>query len=140
MSVATVRTMTKLTTFEMMKCSLCNEFCDKSQIRKHLMEHFSGSVSSSSHICDQCGESFRASHLLSNHALNHETPKFPCDSCQYKGYTKSTLMKHVHAVHTKDSVKKCDVCFEGFADQRSLIRHMMNKHGLEHKLKCEKSS
>ena len=140
MDTATVEPMTELKTFEMMKCSLCKEFCERSQIREHLMGHFSGSDSSSSHICDQCGESFRASHLLSNHALSHEKPKFPCGSCQYKGYTKGTLMKHVHSVHTKDSVKKCDVCFEGFADQRSLIRHMMKKHGLEHKLKCAKCS
>ena len=138
MAAATVEPMPELKTFDMMKCSLCNEFCQRSQIREHLMEHYSGSDSSSSHICDQCGESFRASHILSNHALSHATPKFPCDSCQYKGYTKGNLKKHFDAVHTKDSMKKCDLCFEGFSDQRTLIRHMMNKHGLEHRLKCEK--
>merc|ERR1739838_64297 len=140
MATATVEPMTELKTFEMMKCSLCKEFCERSQIREHLMEHFSGSASSSSNFCEQCGETFRAPHLLSYHALSHETPKVPCSSCQYKGYTKGNLKKHFDAVHTKDSVKKCDVCFEGFADQRSLIRHMMNKHGLEHKFKCAKCS
>ena len=138
MASATVEQMSELKTFEMMKCSLCNEFCERSKIRQHLMEHFSGSDSSSRHICDQCGESFRAYHLLINHSLNHGTPKFPCDSCQYKGSTKGNLKRHIDAVHTKDSVRRCDVCFEGFADQRGLIKHMMNKHGLEHKFKCEK--
>ena len=140
MASANVEQMSELKNFEMMKCSLCKEFCERSKIRQHLMEHFSGSDSSSSHICDQCGESFRAYHLLIAHSLNHGTPKFPCDSCQYKGSTKGNLKRHIDAVHTKDSERKCDVCFEGFADQRGLIRHMMNKHGLEHKFKCEKCS
>ena len=140
MATATGEPMTELKTFEMMKCSLCKEFCERSQIRQHLMEHFSGSASSSSNFCEQCGKSFRAPHLLSYHALSHETPKFPCGSCQYKGYTKGNLKRHFDAAHTKDYVKKCDVCFEGYAEQRDLIRHMMNKHGLEHKLKCAKCS
>ena len=130
-------TMTQSRTYEMMKCSLCDKFCDRSKIRQHLIEHFSGS--DSHHICDKCGESFRASHLLRYHtATIHESPKFPCYSCDYKGYTKFTLRAHIDAVHTKDSRKKCDVCFESLTDQRSLIKHMMNKHDLEHKFKCDR--
>ena len=122
---------------EMMRCSMCHEFTEKSQIREHLIEHhYSGS--SLSHFCDKCGESFRASHLLKYHALSHEDPKFPCDSCQYKGLTKGALQVHIKAVHTRESVQRCDVCFEGFAVQKSLIRHMMKKHDLEHKFKCDK--
>ena len=136
MTAAEVETMTQMRTFEMMKCSLCNEFCDRRKIRQHLNEHFSGS--DSNHVCDKCGDSFKAPHLLRYHDLTtHESPKFPCYSCDYRGYTQFTLRAHIHAVHTKDSVSKCDVCFESFADQRTLIRHMINKHGLEHKFKCD---
>ena len=121
---------------EMMRCSICNEFTERSQIREHLIEnHYSNS--SLSHICDKCGESFRASNLLKYHELSHEDPKFPCDSCQYKGLTKGALKVHIKAVHTRESVQRCDVCFEGFAVQKSLIRHMMKKHDLEHKFKCD---
>ena len=121
---------------DMMRCSICNEFTERSQIREHLVEHhYSGS--SLSHICDKCGESFQAPHLLKYHALSHEEPKFPCDSCQYKGLTRGALKVHIKAVHTRESVQRCDVCFEGFAVQKSLIRHMMKKHDLEHKFKCD---
>ena len=120
----------------MMKCSICHEYTEKSQIREHLREHFSGSASS--HFCDKCGKSFQTSHLLKYHSLSHDDPKFPCDSCKYKALTKGALKVHIKAVHTRESVQRCDVCFEGFAVQRSLIRHMMKKHGREHKLKCDK--
>ena len=138
MTVAKVETVTQLRTFEMMKCSMCNEFCDRSKIRQHLNEHFSVSGSDSNHVCDKCGDSFRAPHLLRYHDLtSHESPKFPCYSCDYKGYTKFSLRAHINAVHTKDSMSICDACFESFSDKRSLIRHMMNKHELEHKFKCD---
>ena len=120
----------------MMKCSICHEYTERSQIREHLIEHYSGSALS--HFCDKCGKSFQASHLLKYHELSHEDPKFPCDSCQYKGLTKGALKVHIKAVHTRESVQRCDVCFEGFAVQRSLINHMIKKHDGEHKFKCDK--
>ena len=123
-------------TIEMMKCSICKEFTERVNMRRHLLEHFPNYETQ--HMCDTCGKNFRTVQELKNHKLTHEEPKWACSFCDARLYCKGSLTKHIAAVHTKESVKKCDICFESLCNQRYLDKHMFLKHGVPLPFQCEK--
>ena len=123
------------TTIEMIKCSLCKEWCPKIDIRQHTMEHFD-SGSTKHHVCDICGKKFKSGQEMKNHAKVHGEKEFHCSYCDRSYYSKQSLEKHESARHTKKDHKVCTHCGESFTTGRTLQSHMKKAHGIENRFQC----
>ena len=79
--------------------------------------------------CAYCGKVFQNKSRLSTHVLNiHENSgAFPCETCNRKFPSESTLFDHVKLVHTKVS---CELCNEVLYNKFYLKRHKAAVHGI----------
>lgn len=62
-------------------------------VRKHL--------STRSHLCSTCGQSFKTLNHLNRHELIHSSIRLPCNLCDKMLYTEYHLKLHIDTIHKK---------------------------------------
>lgn len=132
---------TKGTVYKCTKCS--DEFYYKRLLSKHMMNKHDLRINFRCYLCKEshgCKEQLR-DHLKSAHR------GFKPFKCQHPGclkeYTGRTALKlHTNIIHTKAIEFNCTKCPKIFYQNRSLLRHLANKHGqgdVYHCYLCKKS-
>jgi uncharacterized Zn-finger protein len=76
--------------------------------------------------CDQkdCTYGTDAAHDMKRHTDNHKGIRYPCELCEYKATTKSTLLKHVRAVHENRREAECPMCGKKFTQGTTCVVHV----------------
>ena len=105
---------------------LCTE-CDKTfQTRAAFKNH--KLMHKGLYTCTQCNRSLSSTWSLQQHMLTHTNgegrAKFPCDVCGKSFCDKSSVNKHVRAVHMNYKPFKCDQCDLTFSERKTMREHM----------------
>ena len=131
-----------------LKCSVCcKSFHSDSQLKKHLLSHFTqtGELKQweqdrrgdQSVKCEDCDDVFTTNRALEIHVskMHKRVRTFMCEYCLYRGFNKNDVQVHVARKH-KSHDHKCDICGKMYAFIRDLERHRTVIHqGLE-QCKC----
>ncbi|XP_073842885.1 uncharacterized protein [Musca autumnalis] len=98
--------------------------------------------------CEICGRCYRQSRALVVHIrMKHPShPEFICEICQTRfttqhGLTRHSILKHPGADSIQTRTKhKCELCDRSYINEKSLRKHMREKHILANDTKyiCEK--
>uniref|UniRef100_A0A669DI64 Si:dkey-89b17.4 n=1 Tax=Oreochromis niloticus TaxID=8128 RepID=A0A669DI64_ORENI len=75
-----------------------------------------------SHVCDQCGRSYRHASSLLNHKNSHKTGTYFCSSCQ-KEFPNLMSLKNHRRIHTEPKRYQCPDCGKSFRVSTQLICH-----------------
>lgn len=75
-----------------------------------------------SHVCDQCGRSYRHASSLLNHKNSHKTGTYFCNSCQ-KEFPNLMSLKNHRRIHTEPKRYQCPDCGKSFRVSTQLICH-----------------
>ena len=87
-------------------CQICKiKFAQKSNLVRHLATH-SNVRNFKCSICPE-GRSFKTKRELKQHIVFHYEPKYSCNSCNHKSYTRSDIKKH-EKIHVK-KFQKCNL-------------------------------
>ena len=81
------------------------------------------------HQCVQCDESFKTAGRLGEHMrVFHDALKLKCDFCG-KGYlVQKSLTKHISEKHSGPSQWICQHCDHSFVNRESLVKHISSVH------------
>lgn len=81
--------------------------------------------------CDDCGKTYTSWWALKYHRELHLDPdkrtKFDCDQCDMSFILKTSLARHIEAVHKKIKPYTCSECDKSFS-----YKHVLNKHIQSH--------
>ncbi|XP_056598066.1 zinc finger protein 646 isoform X1 [Triplophysa dalaica] len=75
-----------------------------------------------SHVCDQCGRSYRHASSLLNHKNSHKMGTYFCNSCQ-KEFSNLMALKNHRRIHTEPKRYQCPDCGKAFRVSTQLICH-----------------
>lgn len=86
--------------------------------------------------CIQCGKVFMSisgltTHKMTKHSLNKE-PLYSCGKCEFKGWLKGDLTRHLTRVHGGLKTKECYFC-----DKKYYSFYLLVQHCRRHTLECE---
>jgi len=109
--------------------------CDKTFLRRGFMMHHYRDMHQDgphSHICDQCGKTFKRAEELKNHRwlVHDSTYHFECVQCLQKFKTRNYINKHV-LTHSGLEVYECSICHERFKNNPSAYTHRQRYHNNE---------
>ena len=121
------------------KCSICSmEFKHKEQMETHFSTVHEGKKP---YDCPDCKKEFTLKRNLYRHSVTtghlytfpgkkkgSQEPKFKCEICDNKFMQKTTLNRHVAAIHEGKKPYKCSTCGLAFGYQKTLDRHKLNIH------------
>ena len=104
-------------------CTDCDKtFQTRGAYKNHKLMHMG------LYTCAQCNRSLSSSWSLGQHMLTHTDgegrAKFPCDVCGKSFCDKSSVNKHVRAVHMNYKPFKCDQCDLTFSERKTMREHM----------------
>ena len=82
-------------------------------------------------FCDRCNFSTTVKTSLDRHveAVHVKSNMFYCDQCPFKNAIQSAVKTHIRMVHEKAKPFKCDRCKMAFAYTRELNKHLAKVHG-----------
>lgn len=91
---------------------------DLSSNRNHTLQiHHLSHSNVKSHVCSQCGKSFKMRNSLIQHMRTHQDPSclptYPCQLCGKNFRIKSRLRDHLR-LHNGDKPYKCGTCGKCF--------------------------
>ena len=109
-------------------CQHCDKrFIDKSRFKDHVnFVHLN--LPRTIHSCGQCGKKFIEKSALKNHTNKHLGIAFPCEQCNFKTHSKSSLNLHKKFHHEEREWFLCDLC-EYKGTKKGLRVHKESKHG-----------
>lgn len=104
-------------------CTDCDKtFQTRGAYKNHKLMHMG------LYTCALCNRSLSSSWSLQQHMLTHTDgegrAKFPCDVCGKAFCDKSSVNKHVRAVHMNYKPFKCDQCDLTFSERKTMREHM----------------
>ena len=89
-------------------------------------------------VCDDCGYAPRHKSTLERHvnAVHLKLKLFKCNICSYKSSRKSSIKKHVSEVHEKVKPYHCDLCAYKCSQKNNLNAHVLSAHDKLKSFKC----
>ena len=80
-----------------------------------------------SHVCEECGMSFKERSHLATHKRKHTTERrFKCNECGICFKTKSSL--HFHMGRHAEAPFICQPCNKEYSERKQLMRHIRVVH------------
>ncbi|XP_021958932.1 zinc finger protein 135 [Folsomia candida] len=127
------RTHQNITTRQKFPCRLCSSIF---MSRTGLLGHIKTYHENYEYPCIQCGKVFMSisgltTHKMTKHSLNKE-PLYSCGKCEFKGWLKGDLTRHLTRVHGGLKTKECYFC-----DKKYYSFYLLVQHCRRHTLECE---
>ncbi|XP_063698002.1 zinc finger protein 91-like, partial [Culicoides brevitarsis] len=112
------------------KCKYCSKFVLKENLKEHLLKQHK------ERTCEECGKIYFNEKSFHEHKETHKGPKFTCDLCGKKSFTKSIIQNHMIHVHLKNVPRsKCEICDKKIKTS-DMQRHIQIVHERNYKIKC----
>ena len=74
---------------------------------------------------------------MKRHARKHRIELSKCDLCGIETKYKSTLRRHMSAVHLHEARYQCNICGKFFTTNGLMVIHQVNHHNVETPFKCD---
>lgn len=106
-------------------------FCDFSTTRRYRLEaHRSRHTGVGRIPCSSCSQTFGTNSKLRLHRLRvHEkTPTHFCPLCDYSGYLRHDITRHVNSCHQGTPAFACSQCDAQFSSETALKQHALRRH------------
>ena len=87
-------------------------------------------------ICDICEHKCFTKTNLRNHMQKHKCEEHRCDECDFVTYTAKLLDGHKLNKHMEKSFK-CDYCEHRVSRAEQLLDHIRHNHTMERPFKCD---
>ncbi|CAL1538660.1 unnamed protein product [Lymnaea stagnalis] len=89
---------------------------------RYMRRHQSTHRTERTHLCDNCGKSFKTKAILVAHRRSHKSKSYHCPQCNF--ISSSSAAIHIHRqLHPNGSVI-CEVCGNAYIDKSTLNKHM----------------
>ncbi|XP_059173085.1 uncharacterized protein LOC131953751 [Physella acuta] len=100
-------------------CPTCHKvFSRLRYMRRHLATH----RTERTHLCDNCGKSFKTKAILVSHRRSHKSKNYHCPQCSFVSNSSAAI--HLHRqLHPNGSVI-CEICGNAYIDRSTLNKHM----------------
>ncbi|XP_077011252.1 zinc finger protein 142 isoform X2 [Tamandua tetradactyla] len=106
-------------------------FCDFSTTRKYRLEaHLSRHTGVGRIPCSSCPQTFGTNSKLRLHQLrvHDKTPTHFCPLCDYSGYLRHDITRHVNSCHQGTPAFACPQCEAQFSSETALKQHALRRH------------
>ncbi|XP_039089112.1 zinc finger protein 142 isoform X2 [Hyaena hyaena] len=106
-------------------------FCDFSTTRRYRLEaHQSRHTGVGRIPCSSCPQTFGTNSKLRLHRLrvHDKTPTHFCPLCDYSGYLRHDITRHVNSCHQGTPAFACPRCEAQFSSETALKQHALRRH------------
>ncbi|XP_063101096.1 zinc finger protein 142 isoform X3 [Cavia porcellus] len=106
-------------------------FCDFSTTRRYRLEaHQSRHTGIGRIPCSSCSQTFGTNSKLRLHRLrvHDKTPTHFCPLCDYSGYLRHDITRHVNSCHQGTPAFACSQCDAQFSSETALKQHALRRH------------
>ncbi|KAB1279102.1 Zinc finger protein 142 [Camelus dromedarius] len=106
-------------------------FCDFSTTRRYRLEaHQSRHTGVGRIPCSSCPQTFGTNSKLRLHRLrvHDKTPTHFCPLCDYSGYLRHDITRHVNSCHQGTPAFACPQCEAQFSSETALKQHALRRH------------
>ncbi|XP_042535140.1 zinc finger protein 142 [Dipodomys spectabilis] len=106
-------------------------FCDFSTTRRYRLEaHQSRHTGVGRIPCSSCSQTFGTNSKLRLHRLrvHDKTPTHFCPLCDYSGYLRHDITRHVNSCHQGTPAFSCTQCEAQFSSETALKQHALRRH------------
>uniref|UniRef100_A0A8C9UUV6 Zinc finger protein 142 n=1 Tax=Spermophilus dauricus TaxID=99837 RepID=A0A8C9UUV6_SPEDA len=106
-------------------------FCDFSTTRRYRLEaHQSRHTGVGRIPCSSCPQTFGTNSKLRLHRLrvHDKTPTHFCPLCDYSGYLRHDITRHVNSCHQGTPAFACSQCEAQFSSETALKQHALRRH------------
>ncbi|KAI2526962.1 zinc finger protein 142 isoform 1 [Homo sapiens] len=106
-------------------------FCDFSTTRRYRLEaHQSRHTGIGRIPCSSCPQTFGTNSKLRLHRLrvHDKTPTHFCPLCDYSGYLRHDITRHVNSCHQGTPAFACSQCEAQFSSETALKQHALRRH------------
>ncbi|XP_040332197.1 zinc finger protein 142 isoform X4 [Herpailurus yagouaroundi] len=106
-------------------------FCDFSTTRRYRLEaHQSRHTGVGRIPCSSCPQTFGTNSKLRLHRLrvHDKTPTHFCPLCDYSGYLRHDITRHVNSCHRGTPAFACPQCEAQFSSETALKQHALRRH------------
>ncbi|XP_053453938.1 zinc finger protein 142 isoform X3 [Nycticebus coucang] len=106
-------------------------FCDFSTTRRYRLEaHQSRHTGVGRIPCSSCPQTFGTNSKLRLHQLrvHDKTPTHFCPLCDYSGYLRHDITRHVNSCHQGTPAFACSQCEAQFSSETALKQHALRRH------------
>lgn len=106
-------------------------FCDFSTTRRYRLEaHQSRHTGVGRIRCNSCPQTFGTNSKLRLHQLrvHDKTPTHFCPLCDYSGYLRHDITRHVNSCHQGTPAFACPQCEAQFSSETALKQHALRRH------------
>ncbi|XP_014318212.1 zinc finger protein 142 isoform X1 [Myotis lucifugus] len=106
-------------------------FCDFSTTRRYRLEaHQSRHTGVGRIPCSSCPQTFGTNSKLRLHRLrvHDKTPTHFCQFCDYSGYLRHDIARHVNSCHQGTLAFACPQCEAQFSSETALKQHALRRH------------
>ncbi|XP_036028772.1 zinc finger protein 142 isoform X2 [Onychomys torridus] len=106
-------------------------FCDFSTTRRYRLEaHQSRHTGVGRIPCSSCPQTFGTNSKLRLHRLrvHDKTPTHFCPLCDYSGYLRHDITRHVNSCHQGTPSFSCSQCEAQFSSETALKQHALRRH------------
>ncbi|XP_032757245.1 zinc finger protein 142 isoform X2 [Rattus rattus] len=106
-------------------------FCDFSTTRRYRLEaHQSRHTGVGRIPCSSCPQTFGTNSKLRLHQLrvHDKTPTHFCPLCDYSGYLRHDITRHVNSCHQGTPSFSCSQCEAQFSSETALKQHALRRH------------
>ncbi|XP_006892002.1 PREDICTED: zinc finger protein 142 [Elephantulus edwardii] len=106
-------------------------FCDFSTTRRYRLEaHQSRHTGVGRIPCTSCPQTFGTNSKLRLHRLrvHDKTPTHFCPLCDYSGYLRHDITRHVNSCHQGTPAFACPQCEAQFSSETALKQHALRRH------------
>ncbi|CAO2624992.1 Zinc finger protein 142 [Lemmus lemmus] len=106
-------------------------FCDFSTTRRYRLEaHQSRHTGVGRIPCSSCPQTFGTNSKLRLHRLrvHDKTPTHFCPLCDYSGYLRHDITRHVNSCHQGTPSFSCSQCEAQFSSETALKQHVLRRH------------
>ncbi|XP_020006675.1 zinc finger protein 142 isoform X4 [Castor canadensis] len=106
-------------------------FCDFSTTRRYRLEaHQSRHTGVGRIPCSSCPQTFGTNSKLRLHRLrvHDKTPTHFCPLCDYSGYLRHDITRHINSCHQGTPSFSCSQCEAQFSSETALKQHALRRH------------
>ena len=104
--------------------------------RKDFWNHLKLTHGEPRYICDICEHKCFTKTNLNNHMQKHKCEEHRCDQCDFVTHTARLLYYHNSNKHMEKSFK-CDLCDHRARRAAELLEHVRQHHTMERPFKCD---
>jgi len=114
------------------KSHLCSDCGESFKSKKNLNSHIKG-VHSKQFSCHICNKVCKRKVALDLHVAKHGPPTIQCEMCDKAFYSNYNMRRHMITMHVDNAQKpyKCTLCPKGFESAKNLEGHLNMHNGLK---------